>query len=133
MIPKYQQRLKEQLTCPCVPIQSLRLVSHHYIHTSTTSKPATHIADILSPYPSATTPLLESLGDELPPSVVVALVAAAMSPPLVGVGVKTVLAIPAIPPESPVVIAPPSRVYVGTTRVPGAKVGCTPSAEMTES
>ncbi len=92
-----------------------------------------HIAEILSPYPSATTPLLESLDDELSPSVGVALVAAAVYPPVVGVGVKIVLAIPAITPESPVVTAPPSGVYVGITRGPGAKVGSTPSAEMTES
>ena len=71
-----------------------------------------HIAEILSHYLSATTPLLESLDNEPSPSVVVALVvalaAAAMSPPMVGVGVKLVIAIPSRLPESPVVTAPPS-------------------------
>lgn len=85
-----------------------------------------HMAEILSPYLSATTPLLESLDedDELPPSsggvalvvvVVVVDVAAAKSPPVVvGVGVNIVLSISEKPPESPVVAALPSYVYVGS-------------------
>ena len=92
-------------------LRSFLLTSHYHIHTSTTNKPVMHIAEILPPYPSPTTPLLESFDDdELPPwPGVVALVAAAKSPPVVvGVGVKIVLAIAAVPPEPPVVAALPS-------------------------